>query len=286
MITRKLLTILLVIFFVAPLYAKQHTGTLQQIKKTGQIRVGYRTSEPPMSFMDKAGNPSGYTIDIGKYITDEVKKKIGTDVKVVYIPVTSKNRFKALMNNKIDILCGSTTKTLSRMELVDFTQLTFVTGASLMTLRDKNSLADSGFAGKKIGVVKETTTSVELKNLLQETSTEAEIVLFKSAKEGVAALLNKDIDAFSADQIVLIGLVLASDTPMKFFVNSNVYSYEPFALAVRRNDADFRLLADRVLSDLYRSKKIIEIYNEWIGKFIGKRSSLFDAMIKLNSIHD
>ena len=279
---RKLAILLLIVFFASPLAAQELTGTLKQIKKSGQIRIGYRASEPPMSFMGKDGKPTGYTIDICAYIISEVEKRIGGGVKVEYVPVTAEGRFKALVDNKIDLLCGSTTKTLSRCELVDFTQLTFVTGASLMTMKD-NPRGSSGFAGKKIGVVKDTTTAVVLKKVIQDTSTNADVVLFNSAKEGIDALRNKKIDAFSADQVVLIGIAFTAPDPMSFVIDPNVFSFEPFALAVRRNDADFRLVADRVISELYRSKKILDIYNKWIGEFTRQRLPIFDAMIKLNA---
>ena len=279
----KLGIILLIAFLASPLSARELTGTLQQIKKSGQIRIGYRISEPPMSFLDKDGNPTGYSIDICKGIVSEIENKIGTGLTIEYVPVTADGRFKALYDNKIDILCGSTTKTLSRSELVDFTQLTFVTGASLMTLKDNKTLDSAGFDGTKIGVVKATTTAVALKKLIQETSTNAEVVLFNSAKEGIEALRQKKIDAFSSDQIVLIGLALKEHDPMNFVIKSDVYSFEPFALAVRRNDSDFRLVADRVISELYRSERILEIYDKWIGKFTQKRLPIFDAMVKLNA---
>jgi ABC-type amino acid transport substrate-binding protein len=279
----KLGTILLIAFLASPLSARELTGTLQQIKKSGQMRIGYRISEPPMSFLDKDGNPTGYSVDICKGIVSEIENKIGTGLTIEYVPVTADGRFKALYDNKIDILCGSTTKTLSRSELVDFTQLTFVTGASLMTLKDNKTLDSAGFDGTKIGVVKATTTAVALKKLIQETSTNAEVVLFNSAKESIEALRQKKIDAFSSDQIVLIGLALKEHDPMNFVIKSDVYSFEPFALAVRRNDADFRLVADRVISELYRSGRILEIYDKWIGKFTRKRLPIFDAMVKLNA---
>ena len=275
--------ILLIIVFASPLSAQKLEGTLQQIKKSGQIRIGYRLSEPPMSFLDKEGNPTGYSIDICKDIVNKVENKIGTSVKIKYVPVTADGRFKALNENKIDILCGSTTKTLSRSELVDFTQLTFVTGASLMTLKDNKTLDSAGFDGTKIGGEKATTTAVALKKLIQDTSTTAKVVLFDSANEGIDALRKKKIDAFSSDQVVLIGLALKEPDPTNFVIKSDVFSFEPFALAVRRNDADFRLVADRVISELYRSRKIDEIYDKWIGKFTRKRLPIFDAMVKLNA---
>ncbi|MCG6877974.1 MAG: amino acid ABC transporter substrate-binding protein [Deltaproteobacteria bacterium] len=284
MMRGKLAVILLMVLFASPLAAKELTGTLRQIKETGQIRIGYRVAEPPMSFKDKDGKPKGYSIDLGKSIVTEVEKKIGAKVKVQYVPVTAENRFNALVGNKIDILCGATTKTLSRSERVDFTQLTFVTGASLMTLQNNKDHDSSGFNGKKIGVVKGTTTAAFLKNLLQETSTKAEIVFFDSAEEGVNALRKKKINAYAADQIVLIGIASKAQNRMDFAIDPNVFSFEPFAFAVRQNDADFRLVADRAISGLCRSKKIFEIYDKWVGAFTGQRLPIFDAMVQLNTI--
>lgn len=275
--------IVLIVLLTSPAAAQELTGTMQQIDQTGQIRIGYRVAEPPMSFVDQDNNPAGYTIDICKGIVAGVEEQIGRDVKVEYVPVTADDRFNALGENKIDILCGSTTKTLSRSEIVDFTQLTFVTGASLMTLKDNKKLDATGFDGTRIGVVKSTTTEVVLRHIIQDTATNAEIVLFDSAQESIAALRAKKIDAFSSDQVVLLGLALKEEDPTTFVVKSEVFSFEPFALAVRRNDADFRLVADRVISELYRSGKIFAIYDRWIGKYTRKRLPVFDAMVQINA---
>jgi glutamate/aspartate transport system substrate-binding protein len=276
-----LITLLLLAFFANPLAAQELTGTLQQIKKSGKVKIGYRQFAPPMSFLGKDGKPAGYSIDLCNHIVTGIKNNIGTDVNIEYVSVTAKDRFDALLDNKIDILCGSTTKTLSRSEIVDFTQLTFVTGASFLTL--KGSKIRNNFNGKKIGVVKSTTTAVQLKELLRETSTDAEIVLLNSAAEGFNALKKEKIDAFSSDQVVLIGLASTADNPDNFSILPDLFSFEPFALAVRRNDADFRLIADRVISNFYQSRQILPIYDKWFGKFSINRPSAFEALIKLNA---
>ena len=108
--------------------------------------------------------------------------------------------------------------------------------------------------------------------------------MLNSTAEGLKALEEEKIDAFSADQVVLIGLAMAADDPNSFSLFRDLFSYEPFALAVRRNDADFRLVADRAISDLYRSKEIRTIYDKWLGTFSTVRPSAFEALIKINAI--
>jgi glutamate/aspartate transport system substrate-binding protein len=276
-----LAAILLVVFLANPLSAQELTGTLLQIQKSGKIKIGYRKSQPPMSSVGKDGIPVGYSIDICLHIVNEVEEKIGKSVKIEYVPVTAAERFGALSDNKIDILCGATTKTLSRSELVDFTQLTFVTGASFMTL--KGTVLMNNFDGKKIGVVKGTTTHTALKELFQDSKINAEIVLVDTTPDGLNAMGTGKIDAIAADQVVLIGLALKSGRPEIFSILPSLISYEPFALAVRRNDADFRLVADRVISHLYRSKKILQIYNQWFGKFSNKIPTAFEAVMMINA---
>jgi ABC-type amino acid transport substrate-binding protein len=264
-------------------FSHETPNTLDQIKQTGKIRIGFRVSEPPMSFLNKEGKPIGYSIDLCNRIVAGLKIEIGKEVSVEYIPVTAHNRFDALVENKIDILCGSTTKTLSRSKRVDFTQLTFVTGASLMTLKEEKLDELSALDGKKVGVVRDTTTLVTLKNMLKETLTDTEVVTFNTAPEGLDALRKGEIAAFSSDQVVLIGLVITAEDADNFALSSQVFSYEPFAFAVRRNDADFRLVADSVLSRLYRTGRVDQTYSKWFGKFSKERPPLHDVLYKLNA---
>ncbi|MDH3594773.1 MAG: amino acid ABC transporter substrate-binding protein [Rhodospirillales bacterium] len=279
-----LIAVSALILLASPLSAAEQSGTLEQIKESGTIRLGYRESEPPMSFVDESGKPVGYSIDLCRRIATAVKAELKMpEIAVELVPVNAANRFTALSDNKIDILCGSTTKTLSRSEIVDFTQLTFVTGASLLSLDGSKVAAVADLQGKKVGVVKGTTTIEVLKGALKDSLTEAEVVPVDSASDAVKSLLDGKIDAFSSDQVVLIGLVLTSEDKGDLVISNELFSFEPFALAVRRNDADFRLVADRVLSHLYRSGQIIQIYKKWFGQFSNKAPAALGAVYRLNA---
>jgi ABC-type amino acid transport substrate-binding protein len=272
------------IMFSQPLSAAEQRSTLEQIKQSGKVRIGYRESQPPMSFVDKDGKPVGYSIDLCVRIVNEVKNTLGRDdIAIEYVPVSSTNRFEALSNNTIDILCGATTKTISRGKLVDFTQLTFVTGATLLSLKDNAVDGISGLQGKKVAVSKDTTTIDALKAELKESVSDAKVVPVENANAGMQALIKGEVDAFSADQVVLIGLVLTHEGEEKFAIASDIFSFEPFALAVRRNDSDFRLLADSVLAQLNRSGQITPIYSKWFGQFTKKIPTLLQALYVLNA---
>jgi glutamate/aspartate transport system substrate-binding protein len=261
-----------------------NASTLEQIKKDEVIRIGYRKAEPPMSFLNEDKQPIGYSIDLCLHIVNEVKSILkNPNIATRYVPVTASNRFEALSNNSIDILCGATTKTLSRSERVDFTQLTFITGAALLSLKTAKIEGFTDLMGKKIAVVKDTTTMDVLAKTLRNEASDAKVIAVDSAAIGMDLVIKGEVDAFSSDQIVLIGLVVTHKNPKQFAVSDKVFSFEPFALAVRRNDAEFRLLADRVLSRLSRSSQIIKVYKQWFGKYIKEVPALLEALYILNA---
>lgn len=261
------------------------TSTLEQIKNSETIRIGYRENEPPMSFLNKDKQPVGYSIELCLHIVNEIKSELkNPNISTKYVAVTASNRFESLVNNSIDILCGSTTKTLSRAEVVDFTQLSFVTGASLLSLESFNISGISDLQGKKVAVVKDTTTIDNLNKALEESDIDAKVIPVDSASDGMKALIKGEVEAFSSDQVILIGLALIHEGSENFAISNDIFSYEPLALAVRRNDSEFRLIADRALSRLNRSGQITPIYAKWFGSFTKEVPALLKAMYALNSI--
>jgi ABC-type amino acid transport substrate-binding protein len=265
--------------------ASELTGTLKRIDDTGQMNLGFRESEPPMSFRDQSGNPVGYSIDLCDHIVAAVKQKLGrSDITVNYVPVTAENRFTSIESASIDILCGATTKTLGRSERVGFTQLTFVTGASLLSMNDAKVPNVSGLKGKRVAVVSNTTTIEVLKGALNDMLVDAEVVPVSSATEGMALLDKGEVSAFSSDQIVLIGqIIIRENSEKKYFVSEKLFSFEPFALVVRRGDVDFQLVSDRALSQLNRTGQIEEIYRKWFGRIAEKPPIVLRALYQLNA---
>ncbi|MFC1560641.1 amino acid ABC transporter substrate-binding protein [Pseudomonadota bacterium] len=276
--------IALISLLVSGLSSAAGTSTLEQIKNSETIRIGYRETEPPMSFVNKDKQPIGYSIELCLHIVKAVKSALkNPNIATRYVPVTASNRFEALRNNSIDILCGSTTKTLSRSELVDFTQLTFITGAAFLSLRSTKVDGIPDLQGKKVAVVKDTTTMAVLEKTLKKEGSDAQVIVVDSASEGMDLVTKGEVAAFSSDQIVLIGLVVTHEDGKKFAVTEEVFSFEPFALAVRQNDAEFRLVANRVLSRLSRSKEIVQVYRQWFGKYITEVPALLEALYILNA---
>lgn len=265
--------------------AAESGDTLAKIKESGAMVIGYRKNSPPFSFVDGQGNPSGYSIDLCKRVATAVQKQLGIrEMSVTYVPLSAEERLGAVTSGKVDIECGATTNTLSRQELVDFTHITFVTGGTLLSLRSAPIRLMSDAGSKRIAVVAGTTTESALKTYLSEALIDAEMELVTEHGDGMRLLAEKKVDAFASDRLVLLGLVKNTGDASKFVVSDDFFSYEPYALVVRRNDADFRLVANRALSDVFRAEQIGILYRKWFGVIGARPSGLQMAVFHLQAL--
>jgi ABC-type amino acid transport substrate-binding protein len=262
-----------------------HADTLDRIRDTGRFVIGHRTASPPFSFVNEKGEATGYSIDLCQRIAAAAKQALDlAKLDIAYVPLTAENRFAMLEKGEVDIVCGSTTNTLKRRERVAFTLLTFVTGAEMLvrTNSDIDSLSD--LAGKKVGVLAGTTTETGLKKGLEKQFINTEVVTVKDHDDGLRKVEDGGIDGYVADRILLIGLARQARNPSNLMLTDRLYSHEPYALAVRRNDPDFRLVADRTLAALYRTGTIGEVFKKWFGPMGATPAGLLKALYVLQAI--
>jgi ABC-type amino acid transport substrate-binding protein len=247
------------------LAASAQAQTLERVRDTGTFKIGYREDAAPFSFRNTLGEPAGFSVELCRLIAVEVKQALGLEeITLEYVPVGTEDRFQAVQQARIDILCGATTVTLSRRELVDFSLFTFLDGAAVL-LRADGPEDLKGLTGEKIGVRGATTTEDALRNILAELDMDAEVVTVASHNEGLRQLEAGEIAAYFGDQAILIFLATGSDAPENLKLSDRQFTFEPYALALTRGDDDFRLLVDRTLARIYRSGTIDQLFTNAFG---------------------
>jgi ABC-type amino acid transport substrate-binding protein len=264
--------------------AQTLTGTLKKVKDSGILTIGYRENALPFSFKGSDGNPTGYSVDLCKEIAIAVQQDLKLpSLAVQWTPVTPEGRVDAVANGTVDIECGSTTASLARQEKVDFTLMTFVDGASLLTVEGAGIRTVADLAGKRVGVVAGTTTERVLADFLRQQSIGATVVPVKDHDEGLAGLQTSKLEAYASDRTILVGLVLQARGTARYALVSDDLSYEPYAFMVRRDDSAFRLVANRALARIYRSGAIGAIYAKWFGP-LGKPTPALVLMYALQGL--
>lgn len=264
--------------------AQELQGTLQKIKASGTITIGFREQSVPFSFLGTDGKPAGYSVDLCQRIAAGIQQQLALPkLDVKWVPVTVDTRIPSIVQGTIDLECGSTTNTLSRQEQVDFSHMTFVDGGSLLVRKGGGIASVQDLAAKRIAVIPGTTTEKALREAFQKALIVAQVISVKDHREGLAALEGNAADAYASDRTILIGLAITAQDPGQFALADQYLSYEPYGLMVRRGDSPFRLGVNRVLSHLYRSGEIAQIYARWFGK-LGAPSSLLLAMYALHAL--
>ena len=264
--------------------AQTLTGTLKKVKDSGTLTIGYRENALPFSFTGSDGKPTGYSVDLCKEIAVAVQQDLKLpNLSVQWVPVTPEGRVDAVVNGTVDIECGSTTASLSRQEKVDFTLMTFVDGATLLTVEGTGVRTVADLAGKRIGVVTGTTTERVLADFLRLQSLAATVVPVKDHDEGLAGLQTSKIEAYASDRTILVGLILQARGTARYALTPDDLSYEPYGFMVRRDDSAFRLVANRVLARIYRSGAIGAVYAKWFGP-LGKPTPALVLMYALQGL--
>lgn len=277
-------TILLAAMAVLCAATALHAGTLDDVRERGAIRLGYSESKAPFSFKARDdGQPAGYTVDLCRRVAAVVQRTLGLPaLKVEWVPLDPSTRVEAVLMERVDMECGTTTTTLSRRREVDFSLPVF---ADTSTLMGRASVASSlpGLAGKRIAVAESTTTEQALRRALLISRLPADVIRTRTLAEAFELLKSGRVEAIAGDRTALVGTFLLQGQAEGMVLFEEALSYEPYALVLRRGDTAFRLLVDTALAELYRSGEIETVVRTWLSP-LGTLSPAVQAIFQLNAL--
>jgi ABC-type amino acid transport substrate-binding protein len=264
--------------------AAKPAGTLERIKQSGKLTIGYAPDAQPFSYSDGSGKVSGYAIALCNKVADSVKADLGlANLAVDFIPLSGDDRFRAVEQGKIDLLCGAA-PTLARRATLDFSIPVFASGTGVVVRADAPARLVQVLSGaespdqpywrgmlnqapehKAFAALGGTTVERVLIDRLKLLHISVDVVPVKSLQEGLQLVQDRRAAAFFGDRAMLLAAAKTSPSSADFVVIARVFRRELVALALQRNDADFRLLVDKSLSRLFRSGEIGSIYTTHFG---------------------
>lgn len=244
--------------------AEELTGTLAKIKDSGVIVVGHRESSIPFSYYDNNQNVIGYSQDYSNLIVDAVKKELNMpNLKVKYLPVSSKTRIQLLNNYTYDFECGSTTNNLERQKVVDFSNSIFIVGTRFLVKADSNINGIEDLKGKNVTTTAGTTSEIRLNQLNNRDKLKIRIITPKDHGDTFNALETGRAAAFLMDDALLAGERSRAVNPAEWKIVGEPLSYESYGCMLRKGDTQFKQLIDKVIADAQTSGKALESYNRW-----------------------
>jgi polar amino acid transport system substrate-binding protein/glutamate/aspartate transport system substrate-binding protein len=244
----------------APAFAQ--SATLDKISQSGTLVIGTRTGSPPFAYVNKDNQWVGFSIDlVEQAIVPALSKKLGKDIKVEKKESTPPTRIPLLSSNAVDLIAGTMTDTRARRDSVDFSLTFFVTGAQFLVKKGSPIKGIQNIAGKRIAAQQGSTNA----RIIREKMPTAQLREFPDQPAAFQALIQGQVDAYTNDGIQLAGLKAKAPKPDAWVIAGDFFSYEPYGMAMRKNDSDFRAVVNNGLMEAIESGKYFEIYDKWFG---------------------
>ncbi|WP_375413329.1 amino acid ABC transporter substrate-binding protein [uncultured Bradyrhizobium sp.] len=238
--------------------------TLAAIKQSHVVRLGYRESSPPFSFMDPSSRPIGYSLELCEAIVDEIGIEVDdASLRIDYVKVTSDDRIQAVLQNKIDLECGSTTANAERARQVAFSPLMFVAGTKLMVPKASAISAPKDLQGKTVVVTKGTTNEQAMHGVDKKFSLSLNVVASPDHEQSYQMLVDGKADAFATDDILLYGLIARHKAQDKYKVVGDYLSYDPYGIMFRKGEPQLSAVVERAFRKLGSNRDLIPLYNKW-----------------------
>jgi ABC-type amino acid transport substrate-binding protein len=248
----------------APAWADALSARMQRIKDTRVVRLGYRDSAIPFSFVGADGRPAGYSLDLCHAVVATLAADLGVPaLRPDYVRVTAPDRIERVASGAVDLECGSTTITRERSERVTFSPVIFVTGTRLAVPRESPIRGLSDLAGRRVAVVGGTTNEAAMREFDRLRKLGVTFVVAGDYRDGLAVLAEGKADALAADEALLRGLLAETGGARKFRVVGPMLSFEPYGIMVPHGEQALVDATERTLRALAESREIVWIYNRW-----------------------
>src|SRR5258705_1922343 len=237
-------------------------GTLERINQSGTLTIGTRTGSPPFAHVKGKNEWVGFSIDlVEELVKPAIEKKLGKPIKLEKKESTPPTRIPLLTSNAVDLIAGTMTDTRTRRESVDFSLTFFVTGAQFLVKKGSPIKGIQNIDGRRIAAPQGSTNA----RIIREKAPKAQLQEFPDPPSAFQALLQGQVDAYTNDGIQLAGLKAKAPNPAQWEIVGDFFSYEPYGMAMRKNDSDFRNVVNAGLMEGIESGKYFEIYDKWFG---------------------
>jgi polar amino acid transport system substrate-binding protein len=229
-------------------------GTLEEIKKSGELEVGMLVDFPPYGTVNARNEPDGYDADVARLLA----KDLGVKLKLV--PVTGPNRIPFLLTNKVDLLIASLAVTPERAKQVSFSDPYAAARIVLYGKKDAKIQAAQDLKGVRVGVARASTQDIVLTGAAPEGT---EIRRFDDDASAMQALMSGQVDAIGCSTTV--AAQIAKRVPANVYEEKFLLRQQVMAVALRPGDDSLRETVNQFIERNRANGELDKLYNKWLG---------------------
>ncbi|MDE3735809.1 MULTISPECIES: amino acid ABC transporter substrate-binding protein [Pseudomonas] len=258
--------------------------TLDRIRASGTLTLGYLPDQPPFSSAEGEG-ASGYAIDLCQKVTEQLRTLPGLgSLKVRFVPLAPDKALDVVQEAGVDLLCSPMVETLKRRQNLAFSLPVYTAGIGVVLRKNAppslvrvlngeveqtgptwRATLNRGLTAHRFAVQGGTLVEEWARERLRLLKVQITLETVASPAEGVEHVASGKVDAFFSNQMILRSLVARDTANTNLMVLDRRFEFEPVSMAMARGDEDFRLQVDTALSQLYRSGDIVPLYTRYFG---------------------
>ena len=210
-------------------------GTLENVKKAGELKCGVSTGLPGFAEVGADKKWKGMDVDMCRAVAAAV---LGDSSKVKIVPLTAKERFTALQSGEIDLLSRNTTWTQSRDTTlgVNFAGVNYYDGQGFLVNKRLGVDSAKQLDGASICITSGTTTELTLADYFKEHNMSYKPVTYDTAAQVRKGFEAGRCDLITSDQSQLYAIRTQLANPNDFKVLPEIISKEPLGPLVRQGD--------------------------------------------------
>ncbi|HEU4963012.1 MAG TPA: transporter substrate-binding domain-containing protein [Bacilli bacterium] len=244
-------------FTLAGCSSSDKVDTLAKVKDADKLVAGVKFDTNLFGLKNPtSGEVEGFDIDIAKAITKEI---LGDESKLELKEVTSKTRIPMLEKGDIDLIIATMTITDERKKQVNFSDVYFNAGQSLLVKEGSDVKGIDSLDGKKVIAVKGSTSA---KNI-REKAPNAEVLEFDDYAQAFTALKSGKGEALTTDNSILMGMHMQDPN---YVLVGGTFTEEPYGIAIAHGDEDMTKAVNDALKKLHDSGEYAKIYKKWFGE--------------------
>jgi polar amino acid transport system substrate-binding protein len=247
----------LLVSFVSTAIAKE--SILDKVKKAGVIRIGSGTTVPPVNYIDKDGNWTGFDIEIG----DEIAKRLG--VKVERVNVNNKTRIAFLANGRIDLTVSSMSHTRSRDEQIDYAEPPYLWSGKIFYAKKGKFGSPADVCGARVAITQGSNAYLAGQDYLKDLGCTKPFkpIAFQTNAECFLALKQGKADVYIQDTPIIAGVAGAEG--IDYEPVGPIFSPGLYGLGVAPNDSKWRDTISFIIQDMLADGAYEKIYQRWFG---------------------
>lgn len=217
------------------------------------IRIATEGAYAPWNFLDDAGKPAGFEIELGAAICE----KAGLTCEFII------NDWDSIIPNLLagnyDVIMAGMSITAERLETIDFSQNYFPPDPSKFVAAAGAGIDPSALEGKRVGVQGGTIQAAYAEENLGTSNT---VVSFGTADQAMADLAAGNLDAILADGAYLEPVVAASGDTFEF-VGEDIMIGDGIGAGLRKNEAELKSKFDEAITALKADGTLDTLIAKW-----------------------